>query len=95
MTDISGLFQTIDVFMVIFAGIIMPLSFYPPMLQKIAYLLPFAYYYYIPVTVMQSNLLLSAQINIILMQLFWLILAIFIYKKMWHAGVKKFTAVGQ
>lgn len=95
LIDISGFFQLMQVIMLVFGGFLIPLELLPDSLHKISLFLPFAYIVYFPVTILQGKYDLITTFRILLTQIFWLLLLAFLYRKIWRAGLKKFTGVGQ
>jgi ABC-2 type transport system permease protein len=75
-------------------GYMLPLAFYPEGLRNIFRVLPFAYVYSSPVTIVTGQLTLSASLMQILFALIWAIALYFISKFVWEAGIKKYSAVG-
>lgn len=93
--DIRGIFNLVDIVILIFAGFIVPIDLLIGPLTKIANALPFAYMIYYPVVVFQEKLSLNQLINVVFMQIVWLTIFISIYRFLWNRGIKKFSAVGQ
>ena len=94
-TDFWGMLSIEEVVFLIFGGLVMPLSFYPDMIEKIAYALPFSYIVYFPVIAVQGKLSIPEMFRVIMTQLIWIGLLYGLYRYLWRRGVKKFTAVGQ
>ncbi len=95
ITEYSGLQELIGVVDVIFAGFIMPLALFPPLIKTISFFLPFAYMIYFPVVSLLGKLSSLELLQVIGMQLVWVIVFWFIYWRLWHSGIKKFTGLGQ
>ena len=95
MTDSRGLFEVVDVTLVIFTGLLMPLAFYPQWLESVSYFLPFAYMLYFPIVMVQGQLDYVEVFKALSMQLFWIGLLVLVYRLMWRSGIRKYTAVGQ
>ncbi len=93
--DIRGIFNLIEIILVIFAGYIVPIDLLIGPLSRIATALPFAYMIYYPVVVFQGKLVFNQLPGIIIVQIFWLFLFVFVYKFLWNKGVKKFSGIGQ
>lgn len=93
--DFWGLQQIIEVVIVILAGFIMPIELFPNWLENISKMTPFPYMVYYPIISLQSKLANPALINIIFVQVTWLVALGGIYKWLWGRGVKRFTGVGQ
>lgn len=95
LTDFRGLAEITDVITLVFAGFIMPLEFYPPLLRDLCNILPFAYSIYYPIIAFQGKLVLLQLFEVILVQLLWIGILGFIYQLLWKKGAYKFTGVGQ
>ncbi len=94
-TDLYGIFQFSDMLMLIFAGLLIPVSFYPTTIALISYVLPFAYIVYFPVAAFAGFFTTSQLLLIFLGQLAWILIFTFVYRLLWKNGVKLFTGVGQ
>jgi ABC-2 type transport system permease protein len=94
-TEIRGVYELITIAYIVLSGSVMPLEWYPPLVQKITHILPFAYSAYFPVTALQGMVSLKGLISIIAIQCLWLFILMLIHNKMWKEGIKQFTAVGQ
>ncbi len=93
--DFWGLQQIVEVVIIILAGFIMPIEFFPDWLRSISLSTPFPYMIYYPILSFQSKLSNPQILNVILIQLIWLAVLGVAYKWLWGKGVKKFTGVGQ
>lgn len=94
-TDISGAFNLSELLFLVFAGNLMPLSFYPKWLADIAYSLPFSYMIYFPIVAFQGRLSTNEIAQVISRQIIWLAMLYIAYKLLWKRGVRRYTAVGQ
>lgn len=93
--DNSGLFSVSEMLIFIFSGYIVPISLFPDYLQHIAYVLPFAYMVYFPVIAFQGHLSTVQFLQIIVIQLSWIVFLYVICQMVWKKGLRKFTGVGQ
>lgn len=93
--DIHGLMELTTIAIIIFSGGIMPLPWYPQVLQTISNILPFAYSGYYCTVALQGIVPLSGLLGIIAIQGVWLALLLLINRMLWMNGIKEFTAVGQ
>lgn len=94
-TDIGGLFQVSDIVIITLAGYILPIAMMPQPISTIATIFPFSYMIYYPIAAFSNQLTLITELKVILIQIVWIIIFNFIYRKMWNMGIKKFSAVGQ
>lgn len=95
MTDARGSFEVVEVLLTLFAGYLMPLAFFPPLIQKFVFFTPFPYMIYLPVIAIEGKLSVLQLIQMAGGQIIWIGIFYFLYHKLWLAGVKKYTAVGQ
>jgi ABC-2 type transport system permease protein len=94
-TEIRGVYELITIAYIVLSGGIMPLHWYPPVIEKITHVLPFAYSAYFPIIALQGGVPLHGLISIIAVQCLWLFVLLLVHDKMWKEGIKQFTAVGQ
>lgn len=95
ITELRGLFEVVEVLILILGGALMPLSLYPEFLEKIASFLPISYVIYYPIIAMQGQLTNIEILKVIGLQLIWITILGFIYQRVWRAGVKQYSAIGQ
>lgn len=93
-TDNRGLKELVEILIITFAGYIVPINLLPEVLEKIAYLLPFPYIIYFPVIAVQGKLSIQALINVIGIQIFWLIVLSLFFNYTWKRGLMRFTDLG-
>jgi ABC-2 type transport system permease protein len=94
-TDIKGIYGIIELSTLIFAGYLVPLSFFPPIIAFLSHLTPFPYIIYYPVIAFGTILDIPTYFKIIGTQIVWVIVLYGLYKFLWKHGIKKFTAIGQ
>jgi ABC-2 type transport system permease protein len=95
MTEARGAFEVVDATLAIFAGYLMPIAFMPGWMHSFIYLLPFPYMIYYPVIAFEGKLTAIQLVHVMGVQVLWIAVFVFLYKKMWRSGIKKYTAVGQ
>ncbi len=95
LVDIGGFYQLIEIILLIFAGYLMPLDLLPRILTQVSYILPFSYMIYFPIVSIEGKLDPASLSRVIIVQAIWLFILVFVYKKIWKSGLKKFTALGQ
>lgn len=93
--EIYGLFEIIEVILTIFAGYLMPIALLPNWLAHTAYMLPFSYMIYFPIIAFEGKLSGIELFKVLSVQTIWILIFYLLYQKLWHAGLKKFSAVGQ
>jgi ABC-2 type transport system permease protein len=94
-TDTGGVFNLSEMFLFLFAGYIIPLQLYPPILGDIARVLPFSLMIYYPIVAIQGSLDMYSGFKVILLQGVWCISLVLLYVYMWKQGLKQYTGVGQ
>nr|MDA3846647.1 ABC-2 family transporter protein [Vallitaleaceae bacterium] len=82
----------------VFAGVFLPLTFFPVLFQKILFFMPFQYITYVPIRVFMGsyslgNITLSIP-EIVGLQAISVIVMYLVSEVMWRAGIKQFTGVG-
>ncbi len=95
LIDIDGFFQLNEMFTLIFAGFVIPLYLFPPLLANIAYILPYSYMIYFPIIALQGKLTIAQCLYVLGIQGIWLILFFYSYKYLWINGKKKYSGAGQ
>jgi ABC-2 type transport system permease protein len=95
ITEGWSLFEVMDTVMLLLSGFLMPLSFYPDWLQRLANIMPFAYMIYYPIQGMMGQLSTPILLKVILIQALWLSIAGLTYKFIWRKGIRTFTGIGQ
>lgn len=83
-----------DAMFTLFAGTIVPLWFFPEFLNKISYLLPFRYITYEAVAFYLGRTELSAMQGVLAMQLFWIVILVFLEAVLWRKAQKKIMVFG-
>lgn len=93
--EYHGLQELISVMDIIFAGFIMPIALFPPLMKTIAFSLPFSYMIYFPVISVLGKLTGSEVLKTISIQIGWLVVFLFTYTYFWRKGIRKFSGLGQ
>jgi ABC-2 type transport system permease protein len=78
----------------IFAGQIAPLSLLPGPLLAIAYALPFGYMLGVPADILRGGHDVTTALVLMGGQVIWLGVAIVVYRFVWAAGLRQYSAVG-
>jgi ABC-2 type transport system permease protein len=79
---------------VLFAGQFVPLQLMPPLIQRIADFLPFQFFIYFPIQIILGNVPPDVYLLKLGYALVWLALTYVLFRWIWRAGLKRFTAVG-
>jgi ABC-2 type transport system permease protein len=79
---------------ILFAGQFVPLDLMPPLIRDIAQYLPFQLFKYFPIELILNRLSPQTILFDFAMDAVWLIIAWLIFRTVWQAGVKRFSAVG-
>lgn len=78
----------------IFSGQIAPLALLPGPLGAIAYALPFGYMLGVPADILRGGPDLPTTLALMAGQVAWLAVAIVLYRVVWRAGLRQYSAVG-
>jgi viologen exporter family transport system permease protein len=78
----------------IFAGQIAPLGLLPGPLRAIAYALPFGYTLGVPADILRGSTDLPTTLALIGAQAAWLAVVVVLYRIVWSAGLRAYSAVG-
>lgn len=93
--DFSGLHNIQSIVFIIGSGMLVPLHLLPDSIRGFALLQPIAYMLYYPVVAVQGGFSSGELWRVLGMQWVWLVALYGIYRIMWRAGLKQYTAVGQ
>lgn len=77
------------------SGSVVPLAFFPDILQKISSFLPFQYMAYSPIQIFLGKLDLIGSLEVIAMQLVWIAILSSLIVFGWRIALRRFSAVGQ
>lgn len=94
LSDVSKLFGTISVLIVVASGGIFPLDIFGPFVEKLTALLPFGYTTQYPVNVLSGKLDPPAALLGAGCQLFWILLFFLLSQILWKRGMKRYIAAG-
>lgn len=75
------------------SGILVPISFFPKMLQNLLSFLPFKYIAYEPMQIFNGDYDLYQTLTIIAIQLIWMLVLWLLSKRLLSMGLKKYTNV--
>jgi ABC-2 type transport system permease protein len=93
-TRIWALVEFYSALVVLFSGQFVPLQLMPGTIQQIARFLPFQLYKYFPIELVLGHLSLAETLFGYAMGIFWLLLALVLFRWAWRNGLKQFSAVG-
>lgn len=95
VTDIGGVQQFVEMILIVFSGIIMPIDLFPEGLAQYVVLTPFPYMIYYPIQSFLTGTHTRELVRIIGIQMFWVFFLYGVYRIVWHFGNRRFSAVGQ
>jgi ABC-2 type transport system permease protein len=81
-------------FVVLFAGQFVPLDLMPPAVQQIAAFLPFQLFKYFPIQLILGKLTPETIVRDFALGAVWFVVALMLFRSVWRAGLKRFSAVG-
>jgi len=93
-TDFRGIAELASVIILLAGGFIVPLDILPPVVARIAYVLPFSYMIYFPIIAWMGRLTMTVLLRVVLYQILWVAGLALAYRLIWARGVRKFTGVG-
>jgi ABC-2 type transport system permease protein len=98
LTRIAGIMEMFRIMRNLFAGLYIPLSFFPLVIQRFFFFLPFQFIVYTPFRVFLGSyelagITLSIQ-WIVLLQALMLVVVILMSEILWRLGIRRFTGVG-
>jgi ABC-2 type transport system permease protein len=79
---------------ILFSGQFVPLDLMPSLIQQIAQVLPFQLLKYFPIQLILGRLPAEVIVRDFMLGVFWFVIALALFKWVWRAGVKQFSAVG-
>ena len=79
---------------ILFAGQFVPLDLMPPFLQRVAQVLPFQLFKYFPIQLALGRLSPEVIARNFALDLIWLAASFVLFRLVWRAGLKRFSAVG-
>ncbi len=89
-----GLVQLKNVVFILFAGTLMPLTFYPEWLQTITYFVPFRYIIYTPSALLSGAISTNEALWQILIACGWVLLLFVCLMLLWRAMIKRVVVFG-
>jgi ABC-2 type transport system permease protein len=78
----------------LFSGQFVPLTLMPGVIQDVARFLPFQMFKYVPIEIILNRISTPEILSDYAVGLVWLVAAWFLFRWMWRAGIKRFSAVG-
>lgn len=93
-TETRGAQELTEILIFLFAGYIVPVNLLPGILEKIAYMLPFAYIIYYPIIAIQGKLDLHTSTTVIMIQLLWLVILGLLFRFLWKKGLMHYADFG-
>jgi ABC-2 type transport system permease protein len=78
----------------LFSGQFVPLQLMPPLVQNLAQFLPFQMFKYVPIQILLNRLTPAEMAWNLAMGGLWAIFSWLLFRQVWRAGVKRFSAVG-
>jgi ABC-2 type transport system permease protein len=78
----------------IMGGLSFPFEFLPDLLQQIFHLLPFKFFYYIPISYFLGKRTIDSLVGDLIMLICWFLFFLLITKLFWIKGLKRYEAFG-
>jgi len=94
LKSILGLLRAKYFLLELFSGLLLPISYFPEVFQKVFKFLPFEYISYIPVLLYLGNINGKSIAGALALQLFWVVVLFAIGHAMWRWSSRKITIQG-
>jgi ABC-2 type transport system permease protein len=94
LQSILGLLRAKFFLLELFSGLLLPISFFPGIFQRIFGVLPFEYISYVPMLIYLGKLAGSSLLRAICIQIFWVAVLLAIGNAMWSWSSRKVTIQG-
>ncbi len=94
MTESVGVFNFFFLIQLLFEGTVIPLDLMPELVQRIGEFLPFRYFYFLSMSILQGKLDAPTAFQEIFTQFAWCIGAYLIMRIVFRMGVRNYSAVG-
>ena len=94
LSSILGLLRAKFFLLELFSGLLLPISFFPPLFQKIFSVLPFEYISYVPVLIYLGKMTGPEILRALALQLFWVVSLLGLGDAMWRWSSRKITIQG-
>ncbi|WP_234122881.1 ABC transporter permease [Clostridium hydrogenum] len=94
ITNMWGLSQIMQAITQLLSGALIPIVFFPKILQKVIEVLPFSSAIYTPSMIYLGKLTGTSLIKALSIQIFWMIVLSIVAKVMWNGLIKKLTILG-
>jgi len=94
LKSILGLLRAKYFLLELFSGLLLPISYFPEVFQKVFKFLPFEYISYVPVLLYLGNINGKAIVTSLALQLFWVVALFAIGDAMWRWSSRKITIQG-
>ena len=94
LQSILGLLRAKFFLLELFSGLLLPISFFPQIFQKMFGLMPFEYISYIPMLIYLGKLNGAGLARAMGVQLFWVVILLALGDAMWRWSVRKVTIQG-
>lgn len=88
------LFDLYWAILALLGGQLLPITFLPPVVQKISELLPFRYMFSFPLEIYFGKATHQGIFSGLLAQVFWIFILVTLYKFLWTKGTRKYEAWG-
>jgi viologen exporter family transport system permease protein len=94
LKSILGLLRAKYFLLELFSGLLLPISFFPPIFQKMLAVMPFQYISYIPVLLYLGKISGARILEQLALQLFWVVAMLALGHAMWRWSSRKITIQG-
>jgi ABC-2 type transport system permease protein len=93
-TRVGAIFELFFAAELILSGRLVPMSLMPPLIQQIAWYLPFQWTFYFPIEALTGNYTPQQLLQGLGMQLLWILIGLGSVNRVWKVAIRRFSAVG-
>lgn len=94
ITEAYAVRWSLNIFLRLSSGILVPISFFPHYYQKISFYLPFQHLAFTPIQIIQGTIPETQAIQALFILLFWSIVLLLVQKMVWKKGLLAYEGVG-
>ena len=94
MTESLGVFNVFFLVQLLFEGTVIPLDLLPLWAQRVGDFLPFRYFYFFSMTVLQGKVEAARAYHELIVQFGWFLAAYLGMRLVYRRGVRRYSAVG-
>jgi ABC-2 type transport system permease protein len=94
LTEIGSFFHAMKVVIMVLSGGVFPIEVFGSSFITISKFLPLSYTINVPIRILTGSAVLEEAFQVLVIQLFWILLLSVLSNILWNKGIKKYVAVG-